>query len=966
MIKKAILALAALLVAASAFAQNKTISGKVSDENGEPLPGAAVIVTGTNAYAVTDLDGNYSVTAAPGREITVSYFGYEDYIFTVGSASVYDVSMKPSEATMLNESVAIGYGTTTKKEVTGSVVSLKSDDFDKGAFSSAAGMLQGKVAGLSVTNPDGGDPNASYEILLRGTNTLSAGQGPLIIIDGVVGADIRTINFQEVESIDVLKDGSAAAIYGTRGTNGVLIITTKRAKAGTTAVTYEGQVSVQTVRSRAMPMTAAEFENTINTYRPENKNKLYGADTDWFEAVTRTPISHKHNLAITGGSEKFSHRTVINIENNQGLLQKNDANKYLFKTNVRQEALQGWVVFDGNISYVKRQYNGARYGIFRQAFLHNPTEPIYDETNVDGGGYFTKTESMDYYNPVAMLNERDSQTDVDDIGVNGRITLNILPVKGLKWDNFVSYGQQRYENRDYRTRYYPGETGKRGTAEISNSKDTDIQYESTIQYNRAFGDHHIQAVAGYAFQELGSTSSYMSNYGFDLDFFQTNNIGAGSAIKNSKGEMDSSREGSRYVAFFGRTMYNYAEKYMASLSLRYDGSSRFGVNNKWALFPAVSLGWRISQEPFMQQLTWVDELKLRAGFGMTGNQDFANYKSILRVEPVGYFYYDGKWSNAYAPSSNANPDLQWEKKSEWNVGLDFSLFKGRLGGAIDYYYRLTTNLLYNYKVPVPPYDYEQYFTNVGSISNSGIELTLFGDPIKTKAVEWNTSLVFSMNRNKLISFTNEEFQGQEYRIAWLSTPLGANCQRLIEGQSIGTFYGPHFTKFSGDGNQKLQNIDQNEWLNLGSAYPLFTLGWSNTVTFGQFSVSATLRGAFGGKAYNQLRALYENISELGQKNVLASWLNYTEYTGKVVYSDRCLEDASYVKLDNVTVSYDVPFKNQYIKGLRFYLTGQNLLCITGYTGVDPEVRLSGLTPGIEGTSYYPRTRMFTLGANIKF
>ena len=368
----------------------------------------------------------------------------------------------------------------------------------------------------------------------------------------------------------------------------------------------------------------------------------------------------------------------------------------------------------------------------------------------------------------------------------------------------------------------------------------------------------------------------------------------------------------------------------------------------------------------MKSVTWVDELKLRAGFGMTGNQDFDNYKSILRVEPVGYFYYDGKWSNAYAPSSNANPDLQWEKKNEWNVGLDYSLFKGRLGGAIDYYYRLTTNLLYNYKVPVPPYDYEQYFTNVGAISNSGVEVTIFGEPVKTKDIEWNTSLVFSMNKNKLISFTNEEFKGQEYRIAWLSTPLGANCQRLIEGESIGTFYGPHFTKFSGDGNQKLQNIDQNEWLNLGSAYPIFTLGWSNTVQLGQFSLSATFRGAFGGKAFNQLRALYENISELGQKNVLASWLNYTEYTGKVVYSDRCLEDASYIKLDNVTVSYDVPIKNKYVNGLRFYLTGQNLLCITGYTGVDPEVRLSGLTPGIEGTSYYPRTRMFTLGANIKF
>lgn len=951
-----------LLSSISALAQNREIKGRVSDEKGEPLAGATLLAGTSKAYAIAEQDGSFILNAKVGESITVSYLGFDDYVFTVGNAKEYIVVMEPSAATMLNESVAIGYGTTTKKEITGSVVSLKSDDFDKGSFSSAAGMLQGKVAGLSVTNPNGGDPNASYEILLRGTNTLSAGQGPLIIIDGVVGADIRTINFQEVESIDVLKDGSAAAIYGTRGTNGVLIITTKRAKAGHISVTYDGQVSVQTVRSRAMPMSAEQFEEAILKYKPQDASILYGSNTDWFQEVTRTPISHKHNLAIAGGSEKFSHRTVINVEQNQGILKNNDANKYLFKTNLRQEALEGWLNFDVNLSYVKRKYNGARTGIFRQAFLHNPTEPVYNED----GTYFTKTESMDYYNPVAMLNERTSTSEVDDIGVNGRVTLNILPIKGLKWDNFVSYGLQRYENRDYRTSKYPGETGLKGTAEISNSKDTDIQYESTLQYINSFGKHNVQAIVGYAFQELNSSSSYMSNYGFDLDYFQTDNIAAGSALKDGKGEMSSSREGSRYVAFFGRAMYNYDERYMISLSLRYDGSSRFGVNNKWALFPAVSVGWRISQESFMKNIKWIDELKLRAGFGMTGNQDFANYKSILRVEPTGHFYYDGKWSNSYAPSSNANPDLQWEKKSEWNVGLDFSLFNGRLGGTIDYYNRLTTNLLYNYKVPVPPYDYEKYFTNVGSISNSGVEVTLYGEPVKIKKFSWNTSVVFAMNKNKLISFTNEEFQGQEYRIGWLNTPLGANCQRLIEGESIGTFYGPVFTKFAADGNQKLKYIDQNEWVNLGSAYPDFTMGWSNSFSYGPFTLSATLRGSFGGKAFNQLRALYENITELGKKNALASWLNYTDYTGKVVYSDRCLEDATYVKLDNVSFSYDIPWQNKYIKGLRIYATGQNLVCITKYSGVDPEVQLSGLTPGIEGTSYYPRTRMFTLGATLKF
>lgn len=962
--KLTIVILSMFCIAVSAFAQNKTITGTVTGSDGEILTGATLVTAGGN-YALTEVDGSFSINAKDGENIVVSYLGYDDFTFVAAGQKDLAVILPLSANTVLEEAVAIGYGKTTKKEVTGSVVSLKSDDFDKGAFTSAAGMLQGKVAGLSITNPNGGDPNASFEIMLRGANTLSAGQGPLIIIDGVVGADMRTINFQEVESMDVLKDGSAAAIYGTRGTNGVIIITTRRAKSGTTSVEYDGQVSVQTVRSRAMPMTADEFKYTIETYKPASSGSLYGHDTDWFDAVTRTPVSHKHNLSIAGGSEKFSHRTVINVEKNQGILQKNDSDKYLVKTNIHQTALEGWLDFDYNLSYVKRQYSGSRTGIFRQAFMHNPTEPIYDETDKVNGGYFT-IGGMDYYNPVAMLNERDSNTDIDHVNANGRATLNILPVKGLKWDNFVSFGVERYESIDYKSRYYPGETGLKGSAEISNSKSTDIQYESTLQYSNKFGQHSIQAVAGYAYQELGYNGSSMYNYGYDVDFFGANNIGAGSALKNGQASISSSRESSKYIAFFGRLMYNYAEKYLVSLSLRHDGSSRFGTNNKWATFPAVSLGWRISQEEFLKDVQWVDELKLRAGFGMTGNQDFSNYQSIMRVKPDGYFYYNGAWTNSYVPSSNANPDLQWEKKSEYNVGLDFSFLNGRLFGNIDYYYRYTSNLLYYYDVPVPPYDYDTYFTNVGEISNSGIEVTLGGSPVKTKNFEWSSSLVFSKNNNKLISFSNEEFQGQEYRTGWLNTPLGAYCQRLIEGQSIGAFYGPSFVGFKASGAQKLENEKEADWEYLGSAYPAFTLGWSNSFSYKNFSLSATLRGSFGGKVFNQMRGIYENITNLGLQNVLATWLDEPEYTGKVAYSSRYLEDATYVKLDNLTASYDFKFDSKYIQGLRIYLTGQNLFCLTSYSGVDPEVALTGLTPGIEGTSYYPRTRVFTLGVNLKF
>lgn len=960
----AILVAALTLGSLSAYAQNRTVTGRITGADGEILVGATAVVS-SGAYAIADPDGRFEIRVKTGDTFVCSSFGYDDVTVTVTDASVYDVVLPVSEATMLEEAVAIGYGTTTKKEVTGSVTSLKVESLDKGAFSDASAMLQGKVAGLSITNPNGGDPNGSMEILLRGTNTLSAGQGPLIIIDGVSGADLKSINFQEVESIDVLKDGSAAAIYGTRGTNGVIIITTKRAKAGTTSVEYRGQAIVQTLLSRATPMTAEEFEYAITNYKPAASGSLYGANTDWFKEVTRTPFSHRHSVAIAGGSDKFSHRTTLNVEQNQGMLKNNDNNKYLFRTNVHQTAIEGWLTFDYNMSYGKRKFNGTRSGIFRQAFIHNPTEPVYDPTDEKNGGYYT-VSSMDYYNPVAMLNERTGTYDIDHVQVNGRATLNILPVEGLKWDNFVAYSSKRSEYNDYKTRYYPGETGLNGSAEISNSHETDFQYESTLQYSKHIDAHNIQGILGYTYEQQYYTSSDLYNYGFDTDYFGVNNIGAGKALLTGAATMDSYKSSSRYIAFFGRVMYNYSDKYMLSASLRRDGSSRFGANHKWGWFPAVSAGWRVTEEEFMQDLHWLDELKLRAGFGMTGNQDFSNYKSLFLVKTSGNFYYNGQWNTSYSPASNANPDLAWEKKSEFNVGFDATVFN-KVNITLDYYYRLTSDLLYNYTVPVPPYDYGTLFTNVGKISNSGIELTVDAAPVKTKEFTWNTTVTAAHNDNKLISFTNEEFAGQEYRIGWLNTPLGVYCQRLIEGESIGTFYGPNYEGLRSSGSTKVAQTKESEWVKLGNAYPWATVGWSNSVAWKGFTLSASIRASLGGKVFNQMRAVYENITNLGINNVLASWLDEPEFTGKVVYSDKYLEDATYVKLDNVTLNYDVPLKNRKIvKNLSVYLSGQNLLVLTRYSGVDPEVTLTGLTPGIEGLSYYPRTRVFTLGANVKF
>ncbi len=955
------------------FAQNPTITGRVIDQKSQsPLIGVSVLVEGTHIGTMTDIEGRYSIEARNGEQtvLNFSYLGYQPATATVGKQTTINIEMI-EESERIDEVVVIGYGSTTKKELTGSVSSLKADDFDNGSYTNAAGLLQGKVAGLTVTNPNGGDPNGSYEIMLRGMNTLSAGQGPLLIIDGVVGGDIRNINFQEVESVDVLKDGSAAAIYGTRGTNGVIIITTKRAKAGSVEVEYDGQVSVQYVTRQAESLTADEFKWVVDNYRPQNAGQLYGSSTDWFKEITRTPISHKHSLAVSGGSEKFYHRTVVNVEQNQGLQLGNDAEKYLFKTNIHQKAFEGWLDLDYNAYYSKRVYSPANYSAFEQAFYHNPTEPIYNPADEEHGGYFTVDNTMAYYNPVAMIKERSAENRADDFGGNIRAVLNILPVKGLKWDNFFSYTQQNYESREYRTRYYPSEIGRDGVASISHDYMRDIQWESTLNYSGQFDKHSIQVVAGYTWQRGMGEYSSMENSGYDNDDWKTNNIGAGNSLQEGQASMYSYKEENTYIALFGRVMYNYDDRYLVSVSLRRDGSSRFGKDNKWGWFPAVSAGWRISQERFLQDAEWIDELKLRVGYGVTGNQDFSNYKSLLLMKTSGRFYYNGQWINTYAPASNANPDLGWEKKAEYNIGLDFSVLKNRLGLTLDYYTRRTTDLLYTYSVPTPPYVYDEMFTNVGEIKNSGIEVTLTGIPVQTKNLVWNTSLIFSRNTNELVSFTNEQFQDGEYKVGWMNSPVGAYCQRLIEGESLGTFYGPVYLGKDENGKDKYKNsiagkVAEDNWEKIGCAYPDFQLAWSNNFRIVKnLDLSFTLRASIGGDILNTYALFYDNLNYFGLKNISNKWLEHPEDNG-IMYSSKYIEDATFLKLDNLSLAYTFNFKSKFIRSLRLYVSGQNLFCLTGYEGVDPEVSMTGITPGIESISYYPSTATWTFGANIKF
>ncbi len=956
------------LCATQVFAQN--VNGTVKDENGEPLSGVTVTIKNgpTGFGTITDIDGKYSIKADNGQTLLFSFIGFKTIERKVDGSQL-SISMEPDNES-LDEVVVIGYGTATKKEITGSVATIGRDDMNVGTFTNAMGLLQGKVAGLSIVNPNGADPTASYEVLLRGTNTLSAGQGPLVIIDGVVGADIRNVNFEDVESVDVLKDGSAAAIYGTRGTNGVIIVTTKRARAGQTEVTYDGQLTVSAVAHRAKPLTTSQFKDVINTYRPELSNYIYSGDTDWFDEITRTPFSHKHTIGISGGSPTFSHHTSLNYEKSEGLQKKNDVEKMMATTNIRQKLFDGWLDVDYNLSVVHRAYTPSLTAAFQQAFTHNPTEPVYDPGNTEAGGY-SRTVAMEYYNPVAMINERSAKTKDDNYGGNIRLSLNIKPIPGLKWDNFIAFNKESTENHTYYSHYYPSLIGTNGQATIEDYHWTDRQYESTLNYNHEFGKHSLQALLGYTYENSKSNTHRSINNGFDFDDLYTNDIGSGSGLTDGTASMYSYKESNTYIGFFGRIMYNYDQRYLASLSLRRDGSSRFGSDQKWGWFPAVSLGWRISRESFMNGIKWIDDLKLRVGYGETGNQDFANYKSLMLMGVAGKFYYNGKWINTYQPVSNANPNLQWEKKKEFNIGVDFSALGGRITTTLDYYYRHTTNLLYNYSVPTPPYVYDELFTNVGELTNQGIELTIGAIPVKTRNFMWSTTYTLSHNKNKLKKFTNDEFQNGTYRVGW-SHSAAAYTQRLIEGQSLGTFYGPKYAGIENgtevlEGQDEDGSVPENDWVKIGNAYPDVQMGWSNTFTYKHWDLNFSLRASIGGDVLNQYAMEYGNLGSLGLRNISQKWLDHTDFTStKYKYSSKYVEDASFLKLDNISLGYTFVLNNRFVKRVKLSFTAQNVFCITGYSGVDPEVALSGLEPGIEGTSYYPRTTDFTFGLNITF
>lgn len=953
----------------------RQVSGRVTDEAGNPLTGVTVVEKGTTNGVSTASDGSYTLQLQQENETSLlfSFVGYQTREFPVGSRTTIDVKLSESVTTMDNV-VVIGYGTTTRKELTGSVSSIKSDDFKTGNITDPLQLLQGQVAGLNIVRSEGGDPNGSMEVQLRGMTTMSGGASPLVVIDGVVGGSLSNVSPEDIASIDVLKDGSAAAIYGTRGTNGVILVTTKKARSGENHVEFSAYVAMQSVDRKPDVMSASEYRSTIQKYFPDQAASYdYGASTDWFDAITRKhPVSQNYSVSSSGGTSKLNYRGSIVYTNDIGLVRKTSNEKLRGRLNVGQSLIQDRLKLDYNFAYTSGKGNYADKFIMRQAVLRNPTEPIYATDGGDSqyGPYFF-SPGIDYHNPVAMIEQSDDEGIHKEF--SGSVNASFRILDGLKISAMAALVESTDRYGHYYGRYYPVNIGNNGTAETFNDHYRNKMLEATIDYSGTFGDHKLQVIGGYSFSEELTESYDQMNYKFDTDIFGFHNIGSGSALQEGLASMSSNMEKSRLIAFFGRAMYNFKDRYLLSASVRYEGSSRFGDNHKWGLFPAVSAGWRISSEPWMQQARWLDDLKLRVGFGITGNQEIGNYRSLSILQKgSSNFYYNGKWISTYEPGSNPNPDLRWERKKEFNAGLDMTLLENRLSLTLDYYIRRTKDLLYTYSVPVPPNLYPSTFANVGTIDNSGIELTINATPVQTKQFRWDLGATISHNRNKLVRFSNDEYEMVEIKTGYFPDDLKMYTMRIVEGEPLGNFWGPKFLGFDDNGGAVYEDLDgvdgitEADYQVIGNAYPDVLFSLSSTFTYKRLSLSFLLRGSIGNDVLNQSRVYYEGFGYFGTRNVLRSTLDYPDYKESAYYSSRFVEDGSYLKLDNLTLGYDFDLKSHVVSKLRLYVTAQNLFTITGYKGIDPEVSLSGLQPGIDWYDFYPRTRTFVLGVNLAF
>ncbi|MEM9934481.1 MAG: SusC/RagA family TonB-linked outer membrane protein [Bacteroidota bacterium] len=970
-----------LLFVGSVMAQS-TVSGTVTGEDGSPVGGATVLVKGTSAGAYTDQEGKFSLSVPEGATtLVVSFYGFETSEVEIGGQSSIDIQLA-SSITTLDEVVVTGYGTQRAKEVTSAIASVKAEDFNQGNVNDVAQLLQGKVAGLSIAKP-GGNPNQSFNIRLRGLSSVGANAGPLVVIDGVIGANLESLDPNDIESIDVLKDGSAAAIYGTRGNAGVLLVTTKQGKAGRTTVNYSGYVTAEEVGKFVDVMSADEYRSII---LPTGNGEDFGSNTDWFDELTQTGLTHVHNLALSGGTGQTTFRASVNYRDIEGIAINTGFRQLNARLNLTQRAFNDKLTITFNIANTTRDEERGFDEAFRYATIYNPTAPIRDESNAEFNnlydGYYQNV-LFDYFNPVAILEQNRNEGLENRLNGNVYAELQILP--GLKIGG--RYAIQRENNNGFI--YYDKQSfwrgrDRNGLASIREDRNVNQLAEATVNYSTTVGDLNLEFLAGYSYQEFENSGFGAEGGDFLTDAFGFDNLGASLDFANGRGDIFSYRNENKLIAGFGRAVLNYKGTYFLSASYRREGSTKFGANNKWGDFPAVSAGVTLSN---LFEIPAVTNLKLRASYGVTGAVPNDSYLSLPRIGSLSdNFFFGGAYVPAFGPRSNPNPDLKWERKAEYDIGIDFSLFDDRLSGSFDYYNRTTNDLLFEVNVPVPPNLVNTSIVNIGELQSQGFEALINFDAIQgpDNGFTWTTGLNFSTFDVELVSLSNDDFDFGGFRlIANLGSP-GQNNTPLIrveEGQPVGNIWGQNLLGIEGgqwifedlDGDGDTDN-DADDAQVLGNGLPDVEFGWNNTFTFGNFDLNFFIRGALGHDLVNTFRAFYEVVSP-SYNSVNTENFNNT-LLNNAIFNSSHVEDASFIKLDNATLGYTIPLGSSSIfTRARVYINGQNLFFITDYTGVDPEVRAGDprgdgtidiLAPGIDRRNTWFRTRSYTVGVNLTF
>ena len=972
-----------------AFAEN-SITGTVKDANGNPLPGVVVKVEGTKNATVTDGNGRYSVDASPSQRLEFSYLGFVSQ--TLDASKSNQVVLKEDNKT-LGEVVVVGYGTMRRKDVTSSITTLKQEDLNLGVITTPGELLQGKVPGLVVTTT--ANPNGEPSITLRGASTLRTGEAmqPYYIVDGVPGVDLSLVSPDDIESIDVLRDATATAIYGSKAANGVIIVTTKKGNKGAAHIGYRGYLAVENVAKDLDLATADD----LRSYAQTNNFKLpddEGANTDWQKEVERTGLSHNHNLSVSGGTDKSSYNISLNYMNRQGVIKSTDMNRLTARALAQSKVLHDRLNLALGVNYSRTENNDVPSSSERGMAVvdamtyYSPLQPV---KNADGS-WFSSSSVTNYYNPVSMIHEDEMNYVKKRMQITGKADLAIM--KGLTWTAQFSYSDKQdvtsiYHSTQSQIVKTNGEANR--STYFSNKK----VFETYGNYQTTINDlHRLGFMAGYSWEESNRNDGFgVTVKNFYSDALKYYDLTYANSIDGIDGVESGSLSTLRIISFYGRANYSFADKYNIQATIRRDGSSAFGKNNRWATFPSVSGSWRLSEENFIKNLNVFDNLSLHAGYGVSGNSlGFDAFTAIQTYAATGWFPYtdaNGTTTNMHTigATNNSNPDLKWERTGMFNIGLDFGFFNGRLTGTVEYYDKRTSDLIYYYPVSTNRYAFGTMTANVGDISNKGVELSINAVPVVNKDFKWSTSLNLSHNRNRVEKLSNKQFSVNYINEADCSITgnTGVYTQRIMEGCPIGQFYTYEWAGYNdkgvsqfyvhdattgvrtGEVTTKPQDKDRTK---TGSAQPKLTYGWNNTLTYKKWSMNVFFQGVLGNKIFDAIRAQGNCVSLIAQgKNVFKECLTDQKYgdVNAQTPSDRWIEDGSYLRLSTLTLAYDFGKIGDWVSGLSVYATCNNVFTITGFKGIDPEVDLGGLTPGVQWrNTYYPHTRTIMMGVKVNF